>query len=113
MSDLFSFWLKCRKVPAFQYEHRTVLITKNDATPHYMGTWRPITVGNLLLRLFTSILSRRIASEAPFNEIQHGFVPCDSITENVFLFARCLKEGSTQSDVTTIVLLDFARLCWT
>ncbi|GIY43160.1 hypothetical protein CDAR_502351 [Caerostris darwini] len=106
---LFSLWLKCRRMPARQCEHRTVLIPKNGATPQDMGTWRPITLGNLLLRLFTSILAKRIASEAPFNEIQRGFVPCDGITENIFLFARCLKEGSSQSDATAIVLLDFAR----
>ncbi|GIY54754.1 retrovirus-related Pol polyprotein from type-1 retrotransposable element R2 [Caerostris darwini] len=76
-----------------------------------MGTWRPITFGNLL-RLFTNILARRITSEAPVNDIQRGFVPCDG-TENV-LFARCLKEGSTKSDVTAIVVLRPGfRLCWT
>ncbi|GIX70141.1 retrovirus-related Pol polyprotein from type-1 retrotransposable element R2 [Caerostris darwini] len=85
---------ECRKRPSFQCEHRTVLIPKNGATRQDMGTWRPITFGNLL-RLFTNILARRITSEAPVNEIQRGFVPCDG-TENV-LFARCLKEGSTES----------------
>ncbi|GIY02432.1 retrovirus-related Pol polyprotein from type-1 retrotransposable element R2 [Caerostris extrusa] len=37
LAALFSLWLKCRKVPARQCEHRTVLIPKNGATPQGYG----------------------------------------------------------------------------
>ncbi|GIY27822.1 retrovirus-related Pol polyprotein from type-1 retrotransposable element R2 [Caerostris extrusa] len=57
-------------------------------------------------RLFTSILARKIASEAPFNEIQLRFVPCDGNTKNN---SSPAVSGSTQIDVTAIVLLDFTR----
>ncbi|KAF8784074.1 Retrovirus-related Pol polyprotein type-1 like protein [Argiope bruennichi] len=109
LAALFNLWLKFRKVPAFQCAHRTVLIPKAGAQPKDMSTWRPITVGNLLLRLFCSMLAKRLSCSMPICEIQRGFVPCDGIAENNFLFARLLKDGNTSTPETAIVLLDFAR----
>ncbi|GBN75164.1 hypothetical protein AVEN_272725-1 [Araneus ventricosus] len=85
VATLFNMWISFRRVPAFQCEHRTVLIPKAGASPQDMVTWRPITVGNLLLRIFCSIIARRLSSSMPIHEIQRGFVPCDGIAENCLL----------------------------
>ncbi|GBL75893.1 hypothetical protein AVEN_234235-1 [Araneus ventricosus] len=45
----------------------------------------------------------------PIHEIQLGFVPCDGIAENNFLFALILKDGNTVTSETAIVLLGSAR----
>ncbi|GBL97893.1 hypothetical protein AVEN_86779-1 [Araneus ventricosus] len=74
-----------------------------------MGTWRPITVGNLFLRILCSVIARRLSSSMPIHEIQVGFVPCDGIAKNSLLFARILKDGNTVTDETAIVLLDCVR----
>ncbi|GBM91772.1 hypothetical protein AVEN_137528-1 [Araneus ventricosus] len=103
---LFNLCFMFRKMPAFQCEYRTVLVRKTGASPRDMGTWRPITVGNLLLRILCSVIAIRLSSSMPIHEIQFGFVPCDGIAEKSLLFARILKDGNTVTDETAIVLLD-------
>lgn len=84
LAKVFNLWLKFGKVPHDQCEHRTVLIPKAGAKPKEMSTWRPITVGNVLLRVFCSVIAKRLSSGMPINEIQRGFMPCDGISENCF-----------------------------
>ncbi|GBO18022.1 hypothetical protein AVEN_213140-1 [Araneus ventricosus] len=73
-----------------------------------MGRWRPITVGNILLCIFSSVLAGDSQSIL-IHEIQCGFVSCEGIAENSFLFARILKDGNIATRETAIVLIDFAR----
>ncbi|GBM57462.1 hypothetical protein AVEN_229073-1 [Araneus ventricosus] len=107
LATLFNLWMKFRKVPTFQCEHRTVSIQKSGASPQNMGTWRSITISNLLRILECD--SQETHKSMPIHEIQRGFVSCDGIADNNFLFVRILKDGNTTTRETAIVLLDFAR----
>ncbi|KAF8789554.1 Retrovirus-related Pol polyprotein type-1 like protein [Argiope bruennichi] len=102
--------VRFRKEPIFQCEHRTVLIPKAGATPEDMATWRPITVDNLLLRVFCSAIAKGLSCSMPINENQRGLAPCDGIGENNFLFACLFRDGNVSTPETAIVLLDFTRV---
>ncbi|KAF8789731.1 PiggyBac transposable element-derived protein like [Argiope bruennichi] len=82
----------------------------SDATPQDIAKWRPITVDNLLLRVFCSAIAKRLSCSIPINENQRGFAPCDGIRENNVLFARLFIDESVSTPGTAIVLLDFARI---
>ncbi|XP_059511220.1 uncharacterized protein LOC132211014 [Stegostoma tigrinum] len=73
---LFSLWLKSSTIPDSLKKSRTVLIPKCEDKERLknIDNWRPITIGPMLLRLFTKIMAKRLSETVEINPRQKGFL---------------------------------------
>ena len=67
----FNRFLTVGAIPKALKRYRMVLIPKSDGATHPKD-FRPISVGSIIIRLFSGILNRRIARIST-NEAQRGF----------------------------------------
>ena len=55
----------------------TTLLPKKDDHREEVGSWRPVTVGNLLMRLYAKLLDKRLQFKIKLHERQKGFIPVE------------------------------------
>jgi len=67
------------RVPTFMKTNQTTLIPKTSPCEELrdVNNWRPITLGSVLLRLFTKLWASRLSVSIPINPRQRAFVPRD------------------------------------
>ena len=66
----------------------TSLLPKTIKDRDQVENWRPITIGNLLMRIYGKIWDRRLRIEIQLNYRQKGFVPVDDCFENVNILKK-------------------------
>ncbi|GBO45476.1 Retrovirus-related Pol polyprotein from type-2 retrotransposable element R2DM [Araneus ventricosus] len=79
LTKIMNLFLWCRRVPAALLEARTIFIPK-CVSPTSPGELRPISIGNVLVRLFHKILANRLRANIHLNPRQKGFEPLDAFT---------------------------------
>uniref|UniRef100_A0A3B1JJF5 ribonuclease H n=1 Tax=Astyanax mexicanus TaxID=7994 RepID=A0A3B1JJF5_ASTMX len=111
LERLYTAWMVAGVVPKAFKECRTTLIPKSTSKEalEEVGNWRPITIGSLILRLFSKIMAERLARACPINPRQRGFISAPGCAENLKvlqgLIGHCKKERSQLA----VVFVDFAR----
>ena len=70
----FNLWLLAGYTPVSIREARTILIPKTR-NPKEAAKFRPITISSIVIRLFHSILGRRIGKVLEYDPLQKGFLP--------------------------------------
>ena len=68
---LFYLFLMTEMVPKCLKENRTVLLPKTVDMLDCKGNWRPITIGQILMRLFSSVIARRFSKAVELNPRLH------------------------------------------
>uniref|UniRef100_A0A8C5TIF3 Reverse transcriptase domain-containing protein n=1 Tax=Malurus cyaneus samueli TaxID=2593467 RepID=A0A8C5TIF3_9PASS len=85
--EIFNIWLTSGNIPDMVRGCRTVIILKST-TPERLrnvNNWRPMTIGSILLRLFSRILTARLTKACPLNPRQRGFIKAPGCSENLKL----------------------------
>ncbi|XP_078051849.1 uncharacterized protein LOC144477995, partial [Augochlora pura] len=90
--------------PAQWRVNRTTLIPKPGKSVEDVKNWRPITIGSLLGRIFSSLLERRLRSKIVNSIRQKGFTKEDGCKHNISILAKTIKEMKEKTGgVVTVV----------
>ena len=90
-------------------ECRTTLLPKQDDNLEEVGHWRPITVGNLLIRIYAKLWDKRIRKNVTLDERQKGFVPVNGCYENVKILQEIIKNQRKRRRKYNLVFIDLAK----
>ncbi|KAF6025834.1 hypothetical protein EB796_015852 [Bugula neritina] len=107
LTSLFNLWLYLGSVPSKICERRTTLIPKAPGTTD-PSQYRPITVGSVLLRLY-SILGGRLESLLPISQCQKGFRQGDGIFFNSMLLQKCISDAKSKCRNLRLAFLDMRK----
>lgn len=85
--------LRCR---TSRGKNRTTFIPKEGKDPSCVANWRPITIGQLLCRIYTTILDRILRRNTKFHSTQKGFVSENGTFVNTQMFQGLMKSLKTK-----------------
>ncbi|XP_049895677.1 uncharacterized protein LOC126387169 [Epinephelus moara] len=111
LAHMFSTWLVSGTLPEVFKKCRTVLIPKTT-TPDLLGDvnqWRPITIGSMVLRLFSRILTVRMTAACPIHPRQRGFIASPGCSENLSVLEGVMKLSRQERVSLGVVFVDFAK----
>lgn len=111
LACMFSTWLVSGTLPEVFKRCRTVLIPKTT-DPERLGDvnqWRPITIGSLVLRLFSRILTGRMTAACPIHPRQRGFIASPGCSENLSVLEGVMKLSTRERSSLGVVFVDFAK----
>ncbi|KAK9535979.1 hypothetical protein VZT92_005804 [Zoarces viviparus] len=110
LAKMFSPWLVAGKIPNAFKECRTTLLPKTMEPKKLsdINEWRPITIGSMVLRLFSRLLTRRLAKACPLHPRQRGFIAAPGCADNLMILEGVIKSGKCMGN-TTAVFIDFAK----
>ena len=97
------------EIPDSVKECRTTLLPKTNEEREKVGNWRPITIGNLFMRLYAKIWDKRLRANVILDERQKGFVPVDGCFQNVKILQQIIKQQRKRKKEYNIVFLDLAK----
>ena len=111
LARLFNAWLVAGVIPKAFKECRTTLIPKSTdpVALREVGNWRPITIGSLILRLFSRIMTERLARACPINPRQRGFISSPGCSENLKVLQGLLGHCKKERGQLAVVFVDFAK----
>ena len=96
-------------LPEKSEECRTTLLLKKDKELEKVGNWRPITVGNLLMRVYAKLWDKRLRQHVTLDERQKGFVPVNGCYENVKILQEIVKQQRKRRREYNLVFIDLAK----
>uniref|UniRef100_UPI003D81C635 R2 retrotransposon protein n=1 Tax=Platysternon megacephalum TaxID=55544 RepID=UPI003D81C635 len=111
LEKLFNTWLITGIIPNSIKECRSLLIPKT-ADPEALkelGNWRPLTIGSIVLRLFSRIITNRLAKACPINARQRGFIATPGCSENLKILHTIVKQAKTSKKSLGVVFVDIAK----
>ena len=86
----------------------TLLPKKNDNLDQ-VGKWRPIRIGNILIRLYGKLWDKKIRINFSLGERQKGFVPVDGCYKNVKILQQTSKQQKKRRKKYHLVFIDLAK----
>uniref|UniRef100_A0A673BF16 ribonuclease H n=1 Tax=Sphaeramia orbicularis TaxID=375764 RepID=A0A673BF16_9TELE len=111
LARLFNTLMVYGIVPSVLKGSRTVLIPKSN-DPTQLGqikNWRPITIGPLLQRLFSGILTVCLSKACSIHPRQRGFIKASGCAENLLLLKGILELCKRERKSIAVVFIDFAK----
>lgn len=111
LARLFNGFLAGGSIPKSLKSNRTTLLPKSkDVAERFsMSNWRPITIGSMILRLFSSVMFHRLASACSTSVRQKGFCKVPGCSENLLIIEGILKVRSTAKVPLAMVFIDLAK----
>ncbi|KAL0149387.1 hypothetical protein M9458_055308 [Cirrhinus mrigala] len=111
LTQLFNMWWFTGVIPTRLKKSRTVLIPKTSDPGAVMdiGNWRPITIGSMVLRLFTRVVARRLTEACPLHPRQRGFRPSPGCAENLEVLQGLIRHSKEERSQLAVVFVDFAQ----
>ncbi|GCB69751.1 hypothetical protein scyTo_0005536 [Scyliorhinus torazame] len=109
---LFSLLLKSATIPDSLKKRRTVLIPKCEDQERLkdIDNWHPITIGPMLLRLFTNIMAKRLSETVWINPRQKGFLAAThGCNENIAILENIIKGAKKNRKDLAVVFVDLAK----
>ena len=107
-------WLYSRAkgiLPDFNKVSTIMLIPKEGKDPKQIGNWRPITLTNCDLKIFTKLLSNRVAKVLPkiILKSQVAYIPGRVVHDNLRMF-EFFNSYCTENDIDAVLIsLDAAK----
>ncbi|KYO37192.1 hypothetical protein Y1Q_0019893 [Alligator mississippiensis] len=74
-----------------------------------LGNWRPITIGSIVLRLFSRVLNARLAAACPINPRQRGFISTPGCAKNLKVLELILRKVKQERRLLGVVFVDIAK----
>ena len=96
-------------LPAESKECRTTLLPKKDHKLEDVSNWHPITIGNLLIRVYAKLWDKRLRQNITLDERQKGFVPVNGCCENVKILQQIVKQQRKGRKEYNLVFIDLAK----
>lgn len=111
LSRIYSIWYFLGRVPPEYKRSRTVLIPKGGANlGDGLGGFRPISISSCMYRVFSSIVTGRLASQVRLDMSQRGFMRGESgLVVNSFLLKACIKNARAACRPILICFLDLSK----
>ncbi|GCC31962.1 hypothetical protein chiPu_0010422 [Chiloscyllium punctatum] len=109
---LFSLWLKSSTKPDSLKKSQTVLIPKCEDKDRLksIDNWRPITIGPMLLRLFTKIMAKRLNETVKINPRQKGFLAATrGCNENIVILENIIVGAKHNRKDLAVVFVGLAK----
>ena len=98
-----------QSIPDSVKQCSTTLIPKTVDELKDPSNWRPITIGNMFIRLYAKIWDKRLRKNIQFDERQKGFVPVDGCYENIKTLQQIIKLQRRNKKEYNIVFLDLVK----
>jgi hypothetical protein len=108
LAAVFNIFLLTGKVPDAVRPNRSILLYKGGETTQ-VGNWRPLTIGCMVLRLYTKVLAARFMFATPISPCQRGFVSGGSCNENVHLVEGLVRDAKRRNKPIGVCFLDLAK----
>ncbi|MDD9339937.1 MAG: reverse transcriptase family protein, partial [Providencia heimbachae] len=108
LTKLFNVMLALGIYPDAFKCNRTTLIPKQGKNPELASNWRPITIGSIISRLFSSLIEGRLRNCIPINIRQKGFTNENGCFANTFLLNGAIKLMKKRTG-GTITQLDVSK----
>ncbi|GCC16572.1 hypothetical protein chiPu_0022439 [Chiloscyllium punctatum] len=112
LPKIYSIWIRSGKIPLNMKLSRTVLIPKvnNEDELKEINNWRPITIGPIMLRLFTKIIAGRLNKVVNLNKRQKGFMSgVAGCEENIKILENIIKGSKKNKKNLAVVFVDLAK----
>ncbi len=111
LTVIFEAFRKFGRVPDELKTNRSILLPKSDDPEKLsaLKNWRPITIGNHVLRLYTKVLARRLLRSVHLQRSQRGFIPTNGCFENVFGLAHTIRRAKMRGEELSVVFIDLAK----
>ena len=109
LANLFNCFLLRGSVPACIKSNRSILLPKGDTGLDDVNNWRPLTISSVVLRLYTSCLSKRVLETFVLNGRQRGFIDAPGCDENSFLILETLAHAKKNRNPLCVAFLDLAK----
>lgn len=91
--NLFNSFLYRKKVPEIFKGNRSILLPKGNDGLEDANNWRPLTISSSVLRLYTSLLARRVLDICALNPRQRGLIAASGCSENSFLLSEMFNHA--------------------
>jgi hypothetical protein len=104
----FNLWLLAGHPPAAFYEGITVLIPKT-ITATKPEEYRPITMGQMVGRVYHRLLAARFERQLPLNVRQKAFRHGDGLAENSFLLQSIIRDHQSGLRPLCVTFLDVRK----
>lgn len=108
MVNLFNSFLY-RKVPEIFKGNRSILLPKGNDGLEDVNNWRPLTISSSVLRLYTSLLARRVLDSCALNPRQRGLIAASGCSENSFLLSEMINHAKKERRQLCVTFLDLAK----
>ena len=108
LAAVFNIFLMSGKVPESLKSNRSILLHKGGETDE-IGNWRPLTIGCMVLRLYTKILAERFQEATPINPCQRGFVRGGGCDDNIHLVEGLVRDAKKRGKPISVCFLDLAK----
>jgi len=107
-------WNYCKaegKLQEFNRHSSITLIPKEGKDPRMVGNWRPITLTNCDLKIFTKLLANRVSKILPkiLIDTQVAYVPGRSVHDNLRMFEFFNEYCKKQNVDAVLISLDAAK----
>ena len=109
LAVVLSCWLMTHRTPRWTKRNRTTLIPKGSGDSREVSSWRPITIGPHLLRLYTKILASPLQETVKLNPLQKTFREVDGCSEHLALLHGAIREAKLRKKSINVVFLDLAK----
>lgn len=112
LARLYTMWLVRGVIPKSFKECRTKLLPKSGdaAELRDVNGWRPVTIGSLVLRLFSRIMAMRLSRACPLNPRQRGFLASSSgCADNLMILNGIIRHSRELGASLAVVFVDFAK----
>ena len=104
---IFNFWW-ANGIPEEIQVCRTIVLPKGGERSD-VNNWRPIKIGNLLMRLYAKVWDWQIRSNVDINPPQKGFVPTNGCFSNIKVHQHAIWSRRRNRKEVNIVFLDLAK----
>ncbi|KAJ8333419.1 hypothetical protein SKAU_G00414270 [Synaphobranchus kaupii] len=111
VTAMFNAWFVTGAIPDEVKRCRSILIPKSANPEHLkeIGNWRPNTIGSMILRLYSRVLTKRLAIALPVNPRQRGFIQAPGCSENLLVLNTILKQAKRKHEHLAVVFIDIAK----
>ena len=111
LARLFNTWFVSGTLPDVFKMNTSTLIPKSadPAELELICNWRPITVGSVVRRLNSRILTLRMAAACPLSPRQKGFTCSSGYSENLMVLEGLIRRSRMSGVTLALVSVDFAK----
>lgn len=108
LAALFRTFQVLGRMPSILKVAKTVLLPKT-AEASECKDFRPITIGQVLSRIFSSLMADRFSSAFSLHGSQRGFLPCNGTKENLAILDGLLRDGRSGKRNIAVAFLDLEK----
>ena len=97
------------KVPEKLKASQSLLLSKGTSDLEHIGNWRPLSISNILLRLYTKILAKRLTSAITLHPSQRGFIPAPGAEQNSVLLEHLIRRQKKEKGTLAVAFFTLAK----